>query len=145
MIAVLEVRTKGLLPRLPGPLRERVRPLSQRIPEHTDETKLSLSERFQNVVGILNEVDKFNREITVTSEVRTLGDGTAAEVTAIYLGIALGYYVTAKADAAGVGTASADGWVWSPANDAAARIAKAIAILKNEKVAEFVQLPLRIQ
>jgi len=140
----LETRTRELLNRLPDPIRERVKPLSQRLPDKPEETKLSLSERFQNVVGILNEVNKFNREITVTSEVRDLPDGTTAEVTALYVGIGQGYYVSGNGEAAGVGTATADGWVWTPSNEAAPRIAAAIAILKNEQVAEFVRLPIRI-
>jgi FtsZ-binding cell division protein ZapB len=144
-VVALEERTRGLLARLPDPIRERVKPLSQRIPDDAQKTRLSLGERFQNIVGILNEVDKFHREITVTSEVRKLGDGSSAEVTALYLGVSQGYYVTKKGDAAGIGSASADGFVWTPADAAAPAIAHAIAILKNEKVAEFVLLPLRIQ
>lgn len=141
----LEARTKEILKRLPDPIRERVKPLSQRFPENPAETKLSLGERFQNIVGVLNEVNKFNREITVTSEVRKLPDGTSAEVTALYIGIGQAYYVNGKGDVAGIGTASPEGRVWTPANKAAAGIARAIAILKNETAAAFVQLPIEIQ
>lgn len=141
----LEDKTKELLKRLPDPIRERVIPLSQRIPNNPAETKLSLSERFQNIVGILNEVNKFTREITVTSEVRKLPDGTSAEVTALYIGIGQAYYVNGKGDVAGIGTASTDGWVWMPANESAARIAQAIAIFKNETAAAFVPLPIEIR
>lgn len=144
-LTALEERTQTLLKRLPEPLRVRVRPLSQRIPADAEATKLSLSERFQNVIGILNEVNKFNREITVTSEVRKLPDGTSAEVTVLYVGISTAYYVSRDEGAAGMGTPSPEGWVWKPANDAAVQIADAIAILQNEQVASFVKLPLAIQ
>ncbi|MEW6744600.1 MAG: DUF3450 family protein [Planctomycetota bacterium] len=144
-VGTLEGRTKDLLERLPDPIRERVKPLSQQLPVDPEQSKLSLSERFRNVVGILNEVNKFNREITLTSEVRALRNGSAAEVTAMYVGIGQGYYVTSDQTAAGVGTPSAGGFVWAPADGAAADIARAIAILKNEQVAEFVQLPVRIE
>jgi len=144
-VAGLEKRTRELLKRVPDPIRERVAPLSQRIPDGTSDSKLGLAERYQNVVGILNEIDKFQGVITLTSEVRTLGDGTTAEVTAIYLGVSQGYYVTANGRHAGVGTGGPDGWTWTAANDAAPRIAGAIAIHKNEGVAEFVPLPMRIQ
>jgi len=145
VVTGFETRTRTLLARLPDPIRDRVKPLSQRLPDGKAPVKTPLGERFQNVVGILNEVDKFQRDITLSSEVRQLGDGTTAEVTAIYLGIAQGYYVTANGKSAGVGTAGVDGWAWTPANDAAPRIARSIAILKNEGVAEFVPLPMRIQ
>lgn len=145
MVTGLESRTRDLLKRLSDPIRERVKPLSQRFPEDPDETKLSLGVRFQNIVGVLNEVNKFNREITVTSEVRVLPDGTSAEVTVLYIGIGQAYYVNGNGDVAGIGTSSPEGWVWIPANEAAAGIAKAIAILKNETTATFVQLPIEIQ
>lgn len=144
-VATLEGRTKDLLQRLPDPLRDRVKPLSQRLPDKPDETKLSLAERFQNVVGVLNEVNKFQREITLTSEVRSLPDGTATEVTTLYVGIGQGYYVSANQQHAGIGMPSATGWTWQPANNAAAAIHNAIAIAKGEQVAAFVPLPLRIQ
>ncbi len=144
-VVELEAGTKKLLKRLPDPIRERVKPLSQRFPENPEETKLSLGERFQNIVGLLNEVNKFNCEITVASEVRKLPDGTSTEVTALYVGIGQAYYVNRDGDAAGIGTASPKGWSWTPANESAARISEAIAILKNETAASFVQLPIKIQ
>ncbi len=144
-VTVMEARTRRLLKRLPAPIRDRVKPLSQRIPEKPDETELSVGERFQNVIGILNEVNKFHGEITLASEVRTLPDGTSAEVTAMYLGIGHGYYAGANGKIAGVGRSGPDAWVWTPANDAAEQIADAIAILQNEKVAAFVQVPVNIE
>ncbi len=145
----LEARTRALLQRLPDPIREKVRPVSQRIPASAEEAaKLDaskLSQRYLNVVYVLNDIDKWNREVTVTSEVRSLGNGSSAEVTALYIGIGQGYYVSANGEAAGVGTAGPDGWVWTPRNDAAAQITRAIAIAKNELPAEFVLLPLQIQ
>jgi len=143
-IVALEARVRGLLPRLPAPIRERVKILSQRLPEDPTTTKATLSERFQNVVGILNEVDKFNREVTLSLEVRELPGGGAIEVTTLYLGLGQAFYASSKGDAAGIGTATEDGWAWTPANEAAAAILEAIAVQRNEAPAKFVQLPLRI-
>ncbi|MGD8785878.1 MAG: DUF3450 family protein, partial [Phycisphaerales bacterium] len=145
IVTKLETRTAVLIKRLPDPIRERIKPLSQRLPENPNETKLSLAQRFQNVVGILNEVNKFNREITVTSEVLTLANGSAAEVTALYVGLGQAYYTGANGTAAGVGRPSENGWNWQPANEAADRIADAVAILKDEKVAGFVPLPIKVE
>ncbi len=141
----LEGKLRHLVERLPDPIRERIKPLSQRLPEDSEQTKQSVAERFQNIVGILNEVDKFNREISITSEVRTLEDGSSVEVAALYIGIGQAYYTSANAAFAGTGTISDTAWVWKPNNQAAAEIASAIAILKNEKVASFVRLPIEIK
>lgn len=145
VVAELEARTRALLPRLPEPLRERIKPLTQQLPDDPQATRLSLGNRFSGVVGILNEVDKFNREISVTSEVRALGDGTSAEVAALYLGIAQAYYVGAEGRAAGVGAPTATGWTWTRADEAAPQVAEAIAILQNEKAAAFVALPIAVE
>lgn len=144
-VAALESRTRELLPQLPEPIRERVRPLSQALPADAAGTTVPLARRYQNVVGILNAVNKFQREIAVTSEVRELGDGTRAEVTVFYLGIGRAYYASADGRYAGVGSGSAEGWTWQPADEAAAAIVRALAILKNEATAAFVRLPLRIE
>jgi hypothetical protein len=77
--------------------------------------------------------------------VRTLPDGTSAEVTALYLGIGQAFYSGANGKIAGIGTASDQGWVWKQADESAAEIARIIAILNNESVASFVQVPVEIQ
>ena len=145
IVAGLESRTAGLIQRLPDPIRERIKPLSKALPEDPNKTERSLSQRFQNVIGILNEANKFNREITVTSEVRTLADGSVAEVAAVYVGLGQAYYTGANGTVAGVGRPSENGWIWEPANDAVDQIADAIAILKNEKGASFVTLPVKVE
>lgn len=144
MVTGLEARTGALLARVPESLQERVKPLSQRFPKDPADTKLSLGERFQNVVGVLNAINKFHGEVSVTSEVRKLSDGSTAEVTALYLGIGHAYYVTASGDAAGIGTAGEEGWTWTPADEHAAAIAQAVAVLKNEQEAVFVGLPIQV-
>jgi hypothetical protein len=144
IVADLEARVIGLLAKLPPPIVERVSMLSARLPKAGAETKSSLGERFQNIVGILNEVNKFNGEIALFSEVRTLEDGSSAEVSAMYVGVGQAYYVTGDQKHAGLGTSSADGWIWKPINAAAVDIALAIAILENEQPADFVHLPIQI-
>ncbi len=140
-VAAFEGRTRELLTRLPDPLLEHVKPISQRLPENSEETELGLGERFLNLVGLLNEVDRFNREVKVTTEVRELEDGSTAEVTVLYIGLGQAFYVSASGKAAGTGRIGEDGWVWTPANEAAEAIALAVAIHEGEEAAGFVQLP----
>ena len=145
IVAGLEESTRRLVARLPDPIAQRVRPLSQQIPEDPAATELSLGLRFQNVIGVLTMANKFNGEITVTSEVRELPNGSTVEVTALYVGLGQGYYVTAKGDAAGIGLPAESGWRWTPANEAAEAIASAVAIVQGEQAATFVPLPVEIR
>ncbi len=143
-IGGIEGRTKELLAKAPEPVRQRVKLLAQRIPADPAATKLSLGERFQNLAGVLNEINKFHREIVVEPEVRVLGDGSRAEVPVLYLGLGQAFYASTNGRFAGVGRPGRDGWEWTSVDDAAPVIARAIAILKNEEVAAFVPLPIRI-
>lgn len=141
----LEGQLGALIPRLPPPLVERIKPLTQRLPSKPGETKLSVSERFQNIIGILNEVTRFQREITVATETRAVGEDRVAEVKTLYLGLGQAYYVTNRGDAAGIGRPGPTGWQWQRADELAGDIQHAIAILQNERVARYVPLPVEVQ
>jgi hypothetical protein len=141
----LETKTRQLLASIPEPLRERVEPLARRIPADPANSQLSLGERYVTVLAILNEVNKFNRDTLVLSEIRELPGGVRAEVKTLYIGLGAAYYVTPNGDAAGVGHPTPAGWVWTPANELAPDIARAIAIWANEEVPAFVPLPVKIR
>jgi hypothetical protein len=144
-IGPLEEKARQLLATLPEPLRKRVEPLSQRIPDDPSDTEVSLSERFQNVVGVLNEVNKFNRDVSVTNELRRLPDGSMAEVTVVYVGLGQAYYVTSGGDGAGVGHPTEQGWEWTAANHLAPEIRQTVEILENVQPPAFVPLPVEIR
>lgn len=144
-VEAFEARMRGLLARFPDPLQDVVRPLSQRLPGADSKSALSLSERYLTVVGILKLANKFQRDITVGSELRTLSDGSASEVTAMYLGLGQAYYANARGTLGGLGLATTTGWSWVSADAAAGDIARAIAIQGLQRPADFVQLPVRIQ
>jgi len=143
-VIALESRTKALLERMPAPLRSEVKPLSQKLPDDPKNTDQSLSKRFQTIIGILNQANKFNSEISLASEVRDLPQGRV-NVRVLYVGLGQAFYVNAARPVGGVGTLGDDGWVWRPANDAAPRIGNAIDIYENNKVADFVPLPVEIE
>jgi len=146
-VGALETRTKALLLRLPESVRDGqdIKQFSQQFPDDPNATKPSLGTRFQNVVAVLTCLNKRGREITVTSEKRKLADGSEAEVAVLYVGLSQAYYVSENGHIAGTGTLSGDQWVWTPLDSAGPAIAQAIAILKNEQVASFVRLPVKIQ
>ena len=144
-IAGFEVKTKALLPRLPALAAEKIARFSQRLPAEPETSELDAARRYPIVVGILNDLNRFNREISTASERRKLGADLEAEVTSIYIGLGQGYYVTLKGDAGGVGRATETGWEWKAANESAEAIAQIAKILNGEQPAAFVGVPVRIQ
>lgn len=147
-VVVLEGRTRALLERGPDPIREKVAPLAQRIPAAdaapATSGSLSLGERYQNVIGILNEINRFNSEVTTRNEVREIAEGTSAEVSAVYLGLGHGFFVTTTGQSAGVGSVVDGRWSWRALDEAPIAISEVMAILRNEQPASFVRVPVEI-
>lgn len=145
IVGGLEQRTKDLIPRLPAPISETIRPLSQALPENPKESKASLTERFPRLLGVLNQINKFHRDIHPVPERVALESGDFAEVTALYLGLGQAFYATADGLHAGVGVPLADGWEWQHADHAATEIARAIDIYRKTTEAGFSRVPLTLQ
>jgi len=144
-IVEAENRLKALLELMPDPVVERVKPLTQRIPDDPASTKLQLRERFATVVTVVNEIDKFNREVTTKSEIRQMANEKGVAVTALYVGIGQAYCVNEERTLAWVGTVGDDGWVWIPHNEHAQAIALAVEVAEGTATAEFVPLPAKIK
>jgi hypothetical protein len=143
-VTTMEAEVRKLAKMLPDPVRQKLQPLFARLPEDAATTKVSVAERFQNVLGILNEVNKANSEMTVVYEVRALPDGTNAEVQCIYVGLAQAYYISPRGEA-GIGRPTADGWKWQSAPNAANGILTALEIIQGKHAPAFVPLPVNIQ
>ena len=143
-VPALEKRTAALAKRLPAPIVDKIKALIDAVPKDPEKTKLNLTQRYSFVTGILDQVNQFHRKITTVPERREVGDGEV-EVTTVYFGCGQAFYAKAKGDVAGIGTASADGWTWQPANEHADAIRKLIAIVDGSEGADFVPVPMRIQ
>lgn len=143
-VAALESGILRLVKTLPAPVREKLDPLLERMPKDPAETRVTVPERFQNVLVILNEVSKANSEITVTYEVRTLASGKPSEVRVVYVGLGQAYYVSASGEA-GVGVPTQDGWTWSPSKAVAGDVLTTLEILQGKHSPAFVPLPVRIR
>lgn len=143
-VTELEAGVRGLVRRLPDPARAKVKPLFDRMPSDPASTRQSLAERYQNVVGILNETNKTNNEITLTTEIRNLSDGTSSEVRAVYVGLAQAYFVSAKGEA-GIGRPGAEAWVWEPSEGLAPSVVLMVEVLQSKAKPTFVPVPVRIQ
>lgn len=143
-LAATEARVLSLLARVPAPVAERLDPLSRRVPRTPDATRAGAGERFQNVVGILNELNKASREILVVGEVRELPGGERAEVTTMYLGFAQALYSNEKGGLGGIGHPGPNGWTWEAHDARAADFAASLGVYRNEKPAAYISIPARI-
>ena len=140
VIPNLENQVKDLLGKLPNALVEEINPLVLRLPEDSVSTRISLSERLLTVVGILNKIDKFNTGITLTSEIRSIGD-KSLEVKTLYYGLAGAYFASESAGYSGVGTPGTEGWLWSEQPELSKKIINLIEVYEGTKEATFVELP----
>ena len=144
-IAGLEARVGELLAKLPTTLRDSLTNLSQKLPEDPEETEATLGARFLTVVGLLNQINKFQNDIHVEPETLEFGDGPKLQVNVMYLGISRAYFVDASGTKAGIGTGVDEGWVWDRRDEMAPAIQKAIAVYENTEQATYVGLPLEVQ
>ncbi|HEV8375661.1 MAG TPA: DUF3450 family protein [Candidatus Polarisedimenticolia bacterium] len=140
----LEARIRALQPRLPDPLKEKIAPLTSRMPADSAHSAASSAERFQNIAGILNEINKFNGEITVTSEIRSLSDGKPAEVRVVYVGLGQAYFVGSRGQA-GIGRPSSGGWEWKTDDSIAPQVQEVVEVLQSKAKPKFIPLPVELR
>jgi hypothetical protein len=140
-----EAQVKALVPRLPQPLQDILTPLLNRLPADPANTKMPATERIQVLVGILNELDKFNNGVSLFSEKRKNSKGEEVAVETVYVGLGAAYFVNEANDFAGTGTAGPTGWEWTTQSDLAHSIREVIRIYRNERSARFIPLPAAIR
>ncbi len=145
LLAKLEQSIISLNRRLPAGLQQSVSSMINRIPEDPENTKVSLSSRMVNVVGFINEVNKFNGSISVSSELRQNESGAELQVKVLYVGLAQAYFSSPDGSFAGIGLPGGEGWEWSNQPSMAPAIQQAIEIYEGSAPAAFVELPMTIR
>lgn len=143
-VANLEARVLGLLKAVPEPLRKRAEVLSQQFPKDAADTDLPLSIRYQNLIGVLNMMNAFNNEVTLSTEVRQLDTESLVEVRVLYFGLGQAYFCNKDGRVAGVGLPSEDGWQWQRQDAIGPPVSSLMAQYMNEKTPGFEALPVTI-
>jgi len=129
----------------PTPLLDKTKALLAQIPSDPEKTTLTAGERIIHILGILNEMGKFNGSVTVASELREIDTGDTVEVKTLYLGLAQAYFVDSNQQYAKSGRLAEGKWVWEEQNEHAHEIWSAIAMYENViKPALFIELPITI-
>ncbi len=153
-IRVLKDATAVVSKALPA-YEDKLRELSQYFPKPLKDKLSSLtsqlgkskqpSDRMAILVGIMNEVDKFNSDFNISSTHKTLPGGETKLVDVIYLGLAVAYYADSDGIVGGIGTPAAGEWTWAERNDLAPAIRDAVLYYNGDiKPAMMVDLPVEI-
>jgi len=140
-----EIRVKKLAPQLPTPLQDILKPLLAKMPADPANTKMPAAERVQALVGVLNELDKFNNAVNLFNEKRKNLKGEEVAVQTIYVGLGAAYFVNEAGDFAGTGAPAANGWEWTVKPEIASTVQEVVKIYRSERAARFVTLPVVVR
>lgn len=143
--ADFEARVKKLVPQLPSPLQDILKPLLARLPADPANTKMLAAERVQVLVGVLGELDKFNNAVNLFNEKRKNPKGEEVAVQTIYIGLGAAYFVNEAGDFAGSGSFGDNGWEWSVKPEIAPTVLEVVKIYRSERTARFVTLPATVR
>ena len=146
-IGLLEQQAMALALRLPEPLRVKLEPLLVQIPENPEITRVPLGQRLMNVLGVLDQAEKFNGTATFVGETRAVGEGEQkVQIRTLYWGLAQAVYVDAQGRTAGIGRPGPEGWEFSTEPTLAGDAERLLDIYEgNVDVIEFVRLPAEIR
>lgn len=109
------------------------------------EPGLSLGERMQLAMTVLNRCIQFNRTITCgEEEVVPAGESSPRSLEVIYWGLSHGYALDRAAGRAWSGAPGPQGWRWEPLA-AAAPVIRLIDIYNDRAEPEFVMTPMQLR
>jgi DNA anti-recombination protein RmuC len=140
-LPAMEDKVRELYQYFPSPLKTKVQRLVQQLGKSRQ-----ASDRMAIVIGILNEVDKFNAEFNFDTQEKSLPSGETRLVDVIYVGLSVAYYADKEGTVGGIGVPAEGEWAWSERNDLAPAIRDAVLYYNDEiKPAMLVELPVTIQ
>jgi len=106
---------------------------------------LSVGDRMQHTMTILNRCMQFNRAITTGDEVLTPpGEAAPKSLEVIYWGLSHGYALDRAAGKAWLGSPGPQGWQWEARPEAARDVARLIAIAADKADPDFVMVPAKL-
>lgn len=139
-LPAMEDKMRELNQYFPKPLQTKVKPLVQQLGKSRQ-----ASDGMAVLIGILNEVDKFNAEYNFDTDEKSLG-GETKLVDVIYIGLATAFYADKEGNLGGIGVPAEGGWKWTERNDLAPVIRDAVLYYNGDiKPAMLVDLPVEIQ
>lgn len=131
--------------RIPAGLRQSLESLFKALPETRQEAdKLETTKRVQTLVALFTQIENLQHGLHTTREMLHVEAGQRRQVDVIYVGLACAYAVSLNDDWAAVGIPGETGWSWSARPEYAAQVRCAIDVLKRQKAAELIYLPMQL-
>lgn len=147
-IQIFERQAIQLIPQLPLILRDELGIMVNRLYQ-AESGSYSISQRAQNLISILSAIQKFDSSISVSNEIRSLGNGDRIEVKVLYLGLSRAFYADENEKISGIGRpiegGNEAGWQWIEHPDLSEDINNAINIYENNGSLRLIQLPLSLK
>ncbi len=149
-LRVLEDGLAAKLPLFPAPLREQakvslaIETLQNGLQLPPEKQSQDVSQRLYNATELLAEVEKFQQQVHVHTELRKDSEGREFKMQMVYFGLAMAYGVNEDASFALTGRPEADGWKFQERKELAAGIQELVKAATDEKNASFNKLPLVI-
>ncbi|RYD61980.1 MAG: DUF3450 family protein [Verrucomicrobiaceae bacterium] len=147
-VRVLEQGLGDRLPIFPHPLRQEakvaaaIETLQKSLQLPPEKQNEDVSKRLFNAIELLAEVEKFQQQIHLHSELRKDSQGREFKMQVVYFGLAMAYGVNEDGSFAVAGRPEKDGWKFTERPDLAAQIQQLVVSASSEKDATFTQLPL---
>ena len=109
-------------------------------------SQLTVGERMQLTVTVLNRCLQFNRSIACEDEVLEVGpDRGARQLEVIYWGLSHGYALDRPAGKVWYGSPGPEGWHWEPVPEMAEKVASLIAAYHGKTDPAFVDVPVTLK
>ncbi|MGF1453192.1 MAG: DUF3450 family protein [Opitutales bacterium] len=146
-IGQMEDRVLSLAGRFPTPLANTVKQLVTRIPRTEEDAEgLNPGLRLSNILGILQQAERFNTTLTYSLETKEI-EGESPRCKVLYWGLAGAYFVTEGEEnrVGGVGNPGPEGWTWTVIDGEAAAINSLIEVQQGEADPEFTTVPVSVE
>lgn len=109
-------------------------------------TELSVGQRMQLTMTVLNRCLQFNRTIICEDEILDpANEGKTLQLEVIYWGLSHGYALDRSAHKVWLGRPGTQSWQWEPVPNAAERVARLIEINRGKAEPEFIEIPAHLK
>ena len=144
-IGTLEVQLRGIIKYFPEVFKKQIEPLIRRMPEDPmNPGRTTISERLMNILGIVQQANKFNGTPQLYPETAQFG-GEEIQVDVLYWGMGIAFFVDQKGQYAGYKYPTADGWKNMEMDEYAAKIRELIDMYQRKSPEIlFVEVPVAI-